>query len=140
MRAEQPGAIAGAPWSGIGGSATASRSPIRHAWFHCFRRRLDPGWVDGGLNPDRPGLKDKEEIMDSLTEHFNRQAIVLLIARFPHRSSGQELFPDDPFFQVVFRVEQQGRRDVAVLAHHHLLDIPHLGEIGDGADRAGSGV
>ena len=47
-----------------------------------------------------------------------------------------ELFLQHPLLEIGLAVEQQGHRDVAVLADLDRDDIAHLGEIGDRADRA----
>src|SRR5690606_10756871 len=51
-------------------------------------------------------------------------------------ASGQELLLEDALLEVVLRVEQQGRGGVAVLLDLDMGDVAHLGEVGDGADRA----
>lgn len=51
----------------------------------------------------------------------------------PH--SGFELFLQDPFFEILFRIEQQGQDRAAVLADLDTGHVAHLGVVGNGADR-----
>ena len=51
-------------------------------------------------------------------------------------TSDHELLAEDPFLEVVLRVEQQGHRTLAGFADRHLDDVAHFMRIGGGADRA----
>src|SRR5690606_39190112 len=50
--------------------------------------------------------------------------------------SGHELLGEDPFLEVVFRVEQQGHGPLAGLPDRDFHHVPHLMRVGGGTDRA----
>ena len=48
---------------------------------------------------------------------------------------GNELFVEDAFFKIVFRIEQQTHGDIRCLFDLDFGDVAEFGVVGDGADR-----